>query len=295
LIESKGFDFALYATPVKTNDFNWDMNFNISRNRSIVKKLAEGQQELLVAWDFTNMKASHIVGKEWMFLRGRKFKRYQAINAKGEPIDDPNNGKVVVNDQGGFLLEEDQDFGTALPDYTGGLINNFSYKGFDLSFLIDFQIGGLFFSRTNTLMDWKGYSKATTGLNDKGVEVRAPLAEGGGIKPENAVTPDGKPFETYITAQNYFGTYWWLSEPYIYDASYVKLQEVRFGYNFPSSWFNSLGIEYVNLSVVMNNLLLLYNAAKDSGMDPSEIANDFGEQGQLPATRSMGFNLKVRF
>jgi hypothetical protein len=98
-----------------------------------------------------------------------------------------------VNDQGGFFLEENQDFGTALPDFTGGLYNSFTYKNFDFSFLIDFQIGGVFFSRTNTLMDWKGYSEATVGLNDKGTDVRAPLSEGGGIKPANAVTPDGKP------------------------------------------------------------------------------------------------------
>jgi hypothetical protein len=201
----------------------------------------------------------------------------------------------VVNDQGGFLLDEDQDFGTALPDFTGGLYNSFTYKNFDFSFLIDYQIGGVFFSRTNTLMDWKGYSEATVGLNDKGMDVRAPLSEGGGIKPANAVTPDGKPFENYITAQAYFGTYWWLSEPYIYDASYVKLQDIHLGYSLPTAWVHSLGIQNVNVSVVMSNVLLLYNAAKDSGMDPSELASDFGEQGQLPATRSMGFNLKVRF
>lgn len=295
LIVSKGFDLSINATPVKSGSFEWDAAFNISHNRSIVEKLAEGQQELLVAWEFTNMKASHIVGNDWMFLRGRKFKRYQALDAKGQPIYSPSNGKVVVNDQGGFLLEEDQDFGPALPDYTGGLYNSFTYRNFDFSFLIDYQIGGLFFSRSNALMDWKGYSKATVGLNDKGIDVRTPLLEGGGIKPANAVTPDGTPFEKYITAQAYYGTYWWLSEPYVYDASYAKLQEVRLGYSLPKTWINAIGVQNVNVSLVMSNVLLLYNAAKDSGMDPSEIANDFGEQGQLPATRSMGFNLKVRF
>lgn len=295
LIVSKGYDLTFNATPFKRGNFKWDATFNISHNRSIVEKLAEGQQELLKAWEFTNMKASHIVGKDWMFLRGRKFKRYQELDAKGQPIYSPSNGKIIVNEQGGFLLEEDQDFGPALPDYTGGLYNSFTYKNVDLSFLIDYQIGGLFFSRSNALMDWKGYSVATVGLNDKGVDVRAPLLEGGGIKPANAVTPDGTPFDKYITAQAYYGTYWWLSEPYVYDASYVKLQEVRLGYSLPRTWMNGIGIQDVNVSVIMSNVLLLYNAAKDSGMDPSEIANDFGEQGQLPATRSMGFNLKVRF
>jgi hypothetical protein len=75
----------------------------------------------------------------------------------------------------------------------------------------------------------------------------------------------------------------------------VKLQDIHVGYSLPTAWVHSLGIQNVNVSVVMSNVLLLYNAARDSGMDPSELMNDFGEQGQLPATRSMGINLKVRF
>jgi len=294
LIVSKGIDLTLYGTPVKSRNLTWDISFNISKNTSIVEKLAEGQSELLIAWEFTNLMVSHIEGEEWMYMRGRRFVRYQATDAKGNPIYHENNGKIVVNDQGGFLLDENQPFGSALPDYVGGMFNTIRYKNFDLAFALDFQVGGLFFSRTNALMDWKGYSEKTVGLNEDGIGIREPLSEGGGIRPD-AVTQDGKIFTGKIKAQDYFGTYWWLSEPYVYDASYIKLKDIRFGYSLPSTWFNNSIISSINFGAVLSNVWLIYNGAKESGMDPSEARTGYGEDGQLPNTRSVGFNLNIKF
>lgn len=293
MIISSGIDLTLYGTPIKQSEFTWDISFNISKNRSLVEKLAEGQSELLVSWEFTNLMVSHIEGEEWMFMRGRRFMRYQAEDAKGNPIYHENNGKIIVNSQGGFLLDENQPFGTALPDLVGGLFNSLRYKNFDLAFAMDFQVGGLFFSRTNAIMDWKGYSEKTVGLNENGIGIRDPLSEGGGIRPD-AVTADGESFTGFLKAQDYYGTFWWLSEPYVFDASYVKLKDVRFGYSLPDRWFNNSIISSMNLGVVMSNVLLLYNGAKESGMDPSEARTNYGEDGQLPNTRSLGFNLNVK-
>ena len=82
----------------------------------------------------------------------------------------------------------------------------------------DFQIGGLYFARTECARDYKGLSPRTVALNDNGVCIREPIADGGGVLTPNAVTADGKPFTTYEPAQTYFNTYWWLTEPYIYKA-----------------------------------------------------------------------------
>lgn len=294
MIISQGVDLTFYGTPVSRSNFTWDISFNISKNTSIVEKLAEGQSELLVSWEFTNLMVSHIEGEEWMYMRGRRFMRFQSEDAKGNPIYHENNGKIIVNDQGGFLLDENQPFGSALPDYVGGMFNSLKYKNFDLAIALDFQIGGLYFSRTNALMDWKGYSEKTVGLNDDGIGIREPLSEGGGISPD-AVTADGELFTGKLKAQDYFGTYWWLSEPYVYDATYIKLRDIRFGYTLPGSWFNNTIISSMNLGAVMSNVLLIYNGASESGMDPSEARTNYGEDGQLPNTRSIGFNLNVKF
>ena len=76
--------------------------------------------------------------------------------------------------------------------------------------------------------------------------------------------------------------------------SYVKLRELSFGYKLP---VEKLGIgKYVKtavFSVVSRNPWLIWS--KDKGFDPSEISNVYGEDGQLPGTRSVGVNLKLGF
>lgn len=293
LIETKGYDLSITASPVKTKDITWDISFNLGKTKSIVKKLAEGQKDYRLVWEFSNMFVDHIEGEEWSMMSGRKIKHYQALDAKGNPIYDPNNGKMVVSEQGQVLYDENQKFGSVLPRYTGGFSSSYTYKNIDFSFTADFQIGGLYFAKTEMLRDYKGISERTAALNDKGINIREPLSLGGGIKPLNAVTPSGVPFNNYVPAMAFYGTYWWLTEPYIYDATYVKMREIRIGYTLPQKWFSKVLVKGLNIGIVSNNAFLIYNGAKDSGKDPSEANRTFGDSGQLPSTRTFGFNVKV--
>lgn len=293
LIETKGYELTLTGSLVRTDDAQWDISINVGKSNSMVKRLAEGQKELQIVHEFSNLYVNHVEGEEWGLMRGRKIRRYQALDAKGNPIAHESNGKMVVTNEGQVLYDENQEFGTVIPDFTGGLYSSFTYKNFDLSLLADFQVGGLFFSKTSMLQDYKGASEKTVALNENGVNIREPISEGGGIKPENAVTADGKPFDKYVPAMGYFGTYWWLSEPYVFDASYVKMREIRLGYSLPESIFKHSMVKGINVGLVVNNAFLIYNAAKESGKDPSEANTNYGDAGQLPSTRSFGFNLRV--
>lgn len=293
LIETKGYELSISGSPIRSENIQWDMNVNLGKTNSIVKRLAEGQKELQIVYEFSELYVNHVEGEEWGLMRGRKIRRYQAMDAKGNPIAHENNGKTVVSNEGQVLYDENQEFGSVMPDFTGGLYNSINYKNFDLSFMADFQVGGLFFAKTTMMQDYKGASEKTVALNENGVNIREPLSAGGGIKPENAVTANGVPFDRHVPAMGYFGTYWWLSEPYIFDASYVKMREIRLGYSIPERVFKNSMVKGINLGVVVNNAFLIYNAAKDSGKDPSEANTNYGDAGQLPSTRSLGFNLRV--
>lgn len=293
LIETKGYEIMLNGSPIRKENMHWDLSFNLGKTNSIVKKLAEGQKELQIVYDFSELYVNHVEGEEWGLMRGRKIRRFQALDAKGNPIAHESNGKTVVSNEGQVLYDENKEFGTVLPDFTGGLYSSFAYKNFDFSFMADFQIGGLFFAKTTMLQDFKGASEKTVAINDKGVNIREPISQGGGIKPENAVTANGEPFEKYVPAMGYFGTYWWLTEPYVFDASYVKMREIRLGYSIAPNVFKSSMIKGVNIGLLVNNAFLIYNAAKDSGKDPSEANTNYGDAGQLPSTRSFGLNVRV--
>ena len=80
------------------------------------------------------------------------------------------NTLILANGQPDYDIN--QEIGQVLPKWTGGIFNSFKYKGFDLTFSIDFQNGGLFYSETRNFNTGAGLSEETVGVNDKGHDWR---------------------------------------------------------------------------------------------------------------------------
>lgn len=298
-ITSQGVELALYATPVSTKNFSWDLNLNFARNTSEVEELADGLDNVrLDAWGWGGLSVNAPVGEEWGLFRGRGYRYFQATDAEGNPIDHPSNGQKVITEDGRYLTENNKDLGGLLPDFTGGLMNTFSIYGFDVSAFIEFQQGGQFHSVTRMFNAYSGLGPETVGNNDKGNPIRNPVDQGGGVKVDG-VLADGTPFSTYRDAQTlYSNDLFANNEHWMYDASYVKLREVRVGYNFPQSLYRGTPIQRLNLSLIARNLWLIHSNV--DGIDPSEIPPGssqyvFQENGILPGVRSIGVNLKVGF
>ena len=101
----------------------------------------------------------------------------------------------------------------------------------------------------------------------------------------------------YVSAYDYFRQYRGtnIAEPYIHSLSYIKLRELSIGYKLPvTKWkFTSNYMQSASIALVARNPWLIYSAAKN--FDPSEISFIYGEEGQLPPTRSWGLSLNVVF
>jgi hypothetical protein len=186
------------------------------------------------------------------------------------------------------------ELGTILPDFTGGLASSLKYKNFFFNFSMDFQKGGRFISVTKMLNAGSGLSVETAGLNDKGKPKRDPVSAGGGVRLDGINENTGKPNEVYVDPQDLYesrlASLW---ENWIYDASYVKLRELSLGYQLPKSIFRKLPVQGLSVSVIGQNLWLIHSKVK--GLDPSELEQSWMETGQLPGTRSIGFNVKISF
>jgi hypothetical protein len=160
--------------------------------------------------------------------------------------------------------------------------------------MIDFQVGGKFFSTSKMFNAYSGLGIETVGNNDKGNPIRNEVADGGGIK-VNGVIADGTQKEVYVAPATYFGRFFGFHERWIYDASYVKLRELSIGYTFPKTFFGGK-FSKLRLAAIARNPLLIYTAVQ--GIDPSEIlpgSNNiiFEERGGLPGTRSFGLKLDI--
>jgi hypothetical protein len=126
------------------------------------------------------------------------------------------------------------------------------------------------------------------------MNVRDAVSAGGGVH-VFGVDPDGKPYDTYVDGFAYYHQFYGVTpEPFIHDRSYIKLREVSLGYKFNTDGLGALGrtIKSMQLNLVGRNLWIS-SAAK--GFDPSELASEWGENGQLPGTRSYGATLRLGF
>jgi TonB-linked SusC/RagA family outer membrane protein len=285
-IENKGIELSLNATVVKSHDFTWDMQVNWFKNKNKVLSLYEGVENILLttAWDVsTNI----VVGESYGQFRGYDFVY--------------TNGKRTVGSDGYFLFSEKSDelLGSTLPDWNAGITSIFSYKGFSLSGLIDISKGGNLYSVDMKYGLATGLFKETAGLNAKGKPIRDPVDDGGGML-YDAVYEDGTQNTTYVNASDWDSgwNYDLLPTAYhIYDASYVKLRELAFGYTLPSKLLEKTPISKVTISVVGRNLWLIF---KNMPYYDPELSLGAGNiqgiaDGAYPSTRTYGFNISVGF
>jgi hypothetical protein len=294
-INKKGIDLILYVQPIKLQNLQWDVNVIYSRlldNRIV--KIAPGIDRFFVQgmWTFYDGKSTtsrngapimvHELGHQWGELVGGGMKRL--------------NGQPILDESGNYISNPDTYFGNVLPKYTGGIQNSIRFlKSFVLNLNIDYQFGGKFFSLSEMWGSYSGQTARTAALNDKGIPIRDPLVNGGGVH-VSGVNSSGDPLSYYIDAQTYFTNLYnsEIYDDYVYDLTFIKLRELSLGYTIP---VNRLGagklIREATLSLVAQNLWLIYAKTKD--FDPSEISQVSGESGQYPGFRSFGANLKVCF
>lgn len=287
LFRSQGWEVALNLTPFDRQNLTWDMSFNFSHNTSKVVELYE---------DLTNYKlADAIGGAGWGGLSVNAFvgEEWGTLNGRGYTYD--ANGNTVVSSSGAYTVEAGKNLGSVLPDYTGGFRSSVKIGNLDISGLIDFQIGGKFFSVSRMFGAYSGLTDETVGNNDKGNPVRDAVDAGGGVGVEG-VLASGESFSTYVNAVTFYGRTFGLHERYIYDATYVKWRELAVGYTLPSSLFSGTALRRVRLAAILKNPLLIHS--KVPGIDPSEILPGsngivFEERGGLPGTRSFGLKLDI--
>ena len=297
ITSSTGVEVMVSGTPILTDDLRWDVSVNFATLEKMVDFIYPGiERNIINSWlSWSSMDLQEIVGEEWGMLYGRKRLK-----------DD--NGNWVYYASGNHRYENNQLLGNIMPDYTGGITSNLTYKNWDLSIGIDFQEGGLYHSVTDMFSMGAGLHEYTAGLNDKGNPKRDPVSAGGGIH-QVGVYADGSVADFYRDPNSWAWGNWTRDDLWLVDASFVKLRQVRLGYSFDGDKLSNTPFTGINVALIGNNLAILsettdwgdYRGAKTPGLDPSELgsgwsgSNYASEGGQLPSARSVGLNVSLKF
>jgi TonB-linked SusC/RagA family outer membrane protein len=288
-ITKKGLDLALSLNPVNKQNLRWDLNVSFAwLIENDVVKIAEGIDKFLVQqiWSATTPNMYHSVNQRWGQLYGSGMAR-------------DANGTPKLTSTGFYVSDPNVNFGSVLPDYTGGIQNSFRImKNFNVGVNFDYQIGGKFFSLSDMWGSFSGLTAKTSGLNDKGIPIRDPVADGGGVHIYGVDQTSGAAVDYYVDAQEYYHSLYnnKIFDSFVYDLSYFKLREVSIGYNIPVGKIGGLNkyITDATFSVIAQSPWLIWNKTKND-FDPSEISAASGESGQFPGVRSFGANLKITF
>jgi TonB-linked SusC/RagA family outer membrane protein len=278
-IENKGIELTLTATPIQTENFSWDILANYASYKSKITSIYDNREELVIG-EGRLVRSKVVKGGEYGDLYIKGFRRNL-------------NGEIIVNSAGIPLATDDFSVraGNFNPDWTAGFKNNFRYKDFSLSFLVDFRIGGEVISYSQAREAGLGVSDVTLAGREGGIVVPGVVDNGNGTYSPNT---------TSITAEQYWtaiGQRTPVAEPFIYDATNIRLRELVFGYSLPKRMLQNSGFASIDFSVVGRNLFFFLNEAKY--FDPEAGAGTGNLQGiesfNIPSTREYGVNVKFGF
>jgi len=278
-VQNKGIEMVLSITPIQTANFSWEVAANYATYRSEVKSIYGGREELVLG-EGRLVRSKVIKGGEYGDLYIKGFQRSP-------------DGKIIVNSAGIPLATNSFDVraGNFNPDWTAGLKNNFKYKDFSLSFLVDFRIGGEVISYTQARQAGLGVSDITLAGREGGIVVDGVVAGPGGTYTQNTVSINAEQYWTAIGQRTP------IAEPFIYDATNIRLRELVFGYSLPKRLLGNSGFTNIDFSLVGRNLFFFVNKAKY--FDPEAGAGTGNLQGiesfNIPSTRDYGVNVKFGF
>ena len=275
--ENKGVEMLLTLVPVENGKFTWEVTANAAYNKTKVLSLLtdEPGERITVGTHVFNGELRQIVGMEMGQVAGFGYRRDEQgrkiFGANGLPLRTPD----LVN------------FGSALPNWVGGINNSFNYKGIMLSFLIDFKLGNIMLSGTN-------FNATRHGLHKMTLEGREGGVVGDGVNEAGEINEVVAPVQSYwevVRSQA-------LVEPVVYDGGYWKLRQITLGYDFTKHLPEKQPFQSVKLNFVANNVFMIKKWVDN--IDPESFGyssdNLVGmESTGLPSTRGLGFNLNVKF
>ncbi|MEG1684518.1 MAG: SusC/RagA family TonB-linked outer membrane protein [Bacteroides sp.] len=289
-IRNRGVELTINAVPVKTKDFEWNLNFNWTLNRSKVVELGNGLEEFSI-FGFADQGVSllAIPGEPLGVFAGRGVMR-------------DNNGNIVVDAESGLPKQSNKReiFGTSEYKYMMGVGSEFSYKDFTFGFNFDIRVGGLMYSRTKGTTFFVGNSPQTL-YND-----RQPfIVPGSVIEVENEDKTISYKENTTAIDHSYYDSYWnnnggEFDRGDLIDKTYVKLKDIHLAYSFPTKWLSKANIKKIDLSVFAHNMWI-WTPKSNNFVDPTvsnlgvDLQSEFGEFSASPSIKSVGFSIKASF
>lgn len=321
-LENKGLELTLNTVNIDKGGFSWRSNVVFSLNRNKVKEMDTESSQIdktyavgSSTYTVTRTTVGQPIGQFWgykvigrfdsaedFYYRDAEGNVRQVALPEGNSIG--KNGTYIgdfrfadLNGDGVINNEDCTFIGNPEPKFTWGFGNTFSWKGIDLTVFFSGSYGGeaLNFTRSriedprvnsNVLRKCLNYARVEKIDADGSDDFRNMHVTGGGSQ------------QAAIQVSDANGNYTRVSDLFVEDASYIRLQNVSLSYTLPRKWIEPARLSNVRVYANVQNL---YTWTNYEGMDP-EIGAMYGDAlmtgfdyGRYPSPRIVTFGLSVSF
>ncbi|GAB3935620.1 SusC/RagA family TonB-linked outer membrane protein [Larkinella terrae] len=253
-LRNRGIEFSVTSQNL-VGAFRWSTNFNISFNRNKVLRL-----DVSPIRPNSRFLSYVTEGQPLGIFYGKKY--LGADPANGDALYEGPDGKPT-ND---YASAPDLYVGNPNPDFTGGLTNNFSYKGFDLNVLLQFVSG-------NDIYNVAGLFQSVNGdyFDNQTVDQLRRWQKPG----DQTDIPQARLYEGNGTS---------VSSRWVQDGSFLRVKTVSLGYNVPSRLMRRVFAQSARIYV---SALNLFTFTKYTGYDP-EVSTQYANSSTQTANVALG-------
>jgi TonB-linked SusC/RagA family outer membrane protein len=286
-IRNRGVELVLNLSPMVRDKFAWNTFVVFTKNKNTVERLPEGIQQYVTGfarvYDRSD-RAVYFIAEEGGSIGNMFGTGFKTVNGRhvydqnGNPVKDPNLRLL----------------GNYNPDFILGLGSDFRYGPFNFGFLFDYRHGGTIVSRLYAIATTSGVLENSafgreTGIVGEGI-VNVGTTENPQWVENTKAIPAASYYDQFFDRDNEANALW--------DATYLKLREVRIGYTLPASVLKRAGMADLRISLIGRNLALWTD---NPHFDPELNAmqgRSFAqgvEDMSYPSSRSWGVSLGVKF
>lgn len=281
-VENKGAEF-LVMTKNTTGELKWETNFNISFNRNKVKKLGPDNAPIYITqWGINKTEVGQPIANFFGYKFDGVFNNQAEIDAYPHLANTRPGDVRIVNTNDDEIINSDDRviLGNTQPKFIYGMTNNFYYKNFDLSIMLQGSYGGKIM---NSQFRYNGvFNGSRNGYKDAANYWKSEADPGDGKHPA--------PYKTYpgFTTTN-------SNSLWIEDASFLRIANIRLGYNFSSNVLQKLNLSSLRLYVSVDNVHVF--TKYKNGYDPensiySSALRSGEDFGGMPVPRTFTFGVK---
>ena len=295
-MSNQGVEIELDGAVIRNKDFEWGINLNFTAYKNKITSIAEKNKTQIVEGLEGYASNSYFYG-EGESLYTFYMPKYAGVNENGQSLFYKDITEPVLGEDGqpmtdkfGNTLETivgrettttpgDATYylcGTALPWAYGGFGTRFAYKGFDLSVDFSYQLGGQIYDS-----DYAGMMGITS--SGRGGSVHADLLNSWTAENPNTNIPQLIIDDTSATTT---------SDRFLTGASYLSLQNLNFGYTFPSKLTSKIGVGKLRLYLTATNLWLW---SERQGLDPRQSITGAANSTYYSAMRTISGGITVTF